>query len=117
MFRDDRPWGSFTVILEGDGFKVKLIEVQPGRRLSYQSHDHRMERWVIVEGTAGVIIEDREFNRSKGEMVEIGIGQRHRLINPSSSTVLKIVEVQLGDYLGEDDITRFKDDFGRAGGT
>ncbi|MBN1540291.1 MAG: phosphomannose isomerase type II C-terminal cupin domain [Candidatus Thermoplasmatota archaeon] len=110
--KEDRPWGVFTVLDEEKGFKVKVIEVLPGKRLSYQSHSGRSERWVIVQGEAEVTLDGHEDRYSRGEVVEIGIGQKHRVSNPGA-TVLKIVEVQLGDYLGEDDIKRYDDDFGR----
>lgn len=110
---EDRPWGNFKVIHEEDGCKIKIIEVQPGKRLSYQSHSHRKERWVIIEGTAEVTIEDHKFTREIGGVVEIEVGQKHRLSNPSNS-ILRLIEVQLGEYLGEDDIERYEDDFGRS---
>jgi mannose-6-phosphate isomerase-like protein (cupin superfamily) len=100
------------VILEGDGFKVKILEVLPGKRLSYQSHSKRRERWVVIEGKAEVTIEGESILKRRGDIVEVDIGEKHRLSNPGRKD-LKIIEVQLGEYLGEDDIIRYEDDFGR----
>jgi len=108
-----RPWGSYTVLEEGRGYKVKRLTVLPGRRLSLQMHHHRSEFWVVVKGTAKVTVDDREFILRKGESTFIPIGSRHRLENPGKIT-LEVIEVQIGDYLGEDDIVRFSDDFGRV---
>lgn len=110
---DRRPWGTFTVIDEGDGFKVKRIEVFPGKRLSYQKHSQRAEHWVVVQGTAKVTLDDREIVIEAGEAIDIAIGSAHRVENPGEQTLL-FIEVQRGDYLGEDDIVRLQDDFGRA---
>jgi len=110
---DRRPWGTFTVLDEGDGFKVKRIEVFPGKRLSYQKHSRRAEHWVVVQGTAKVTLDDREIMVEAGEAIDIGIGSAHRVENPGEQTLL-FIEVQRGDYLGEDDIVRLQDDFGRV---
>ena len=110
---DRRPWGTFTVLDEGDGFKVKRIEVFPGKRLSYQKHSRRAEHWVVVQGTAKVTLDDREIVVEAGEAIDIGIGSAHRVENPGEQTLL-FIEVQRGDYLGEDDIVRLQDDFGRV---
>jgi mannose-6-phosphate isomerase len=110
---DQRPWGTFTVLDEGEGFKVKRIEVFPGKRLSYQKHSRRAEHWVVVQGTAKVTLDDREIVVEAGEAIDIGIGSAHRVENPGEQTLL-LIEVQRGDYLGEDDIERLQDDFGRA---
>jgi len=110
---DQRPWGSFTVLDEGDNFKVKRIEVQPGKRLSYQKHSQRVEHWVVVQGTAKVTLDDRETILSVGTAIDIGLGVAHRVENPGSD-LLVFIEVQRGSYLGEDDIVRLQDDFGRA---
>ena len=110
---DRRPWGSFTVLDEGEGFKVKRIEVYPGKRLSYQKHSRRAEHWVVVQGTAKVTLNDREIVIEAGEAIDIGIGTAHRVENPGEQTLL-FIEVQRGDYLGEDDIVRLQDDFGRV---
>jgi len=110
---DRRPWGTFTVLDEGEGFKVKRIEVFPGKRLSYQKHSRRTEHWVVVQGTAKVTLDDREIVVEAGEAIDIGIGSAHRVENPGEQTLL-FIEVQRGDYLGEDDIVRLQDDFGRV---
>jgi mannose-6-phosphate isomerase len=110
---DRRPWGSFTVLDEGDDFKVKRIEVQPGKRLSYQKHSQRAEHWVVVQGTAKATLDDRETILPVGAAIDIGVGVAHRVENPGSE-LLVFIEVQRGSYLGEDDIVRLQDDFGRA---
>ena len=110
---DRRPWGSFTVLDEGEEFKVKRIEVLPGKRLSYQKHSKRAEHWVVVQGTAKVTLDDREIIVSTGEAIDIATGSAHRVENPGTD-MLVFIEVQRGSYLGEDDIVRLQDDFGRA---
>jgi len=110
---DQRPWGTFTVLDEGEGFKVKRIEVYPGKRLSYQKHSQRAEHWVVVTGTAKVTLDDRDILVEAGEAIDIAIGAAHRVENPSEKTLI-FIEVQRGSYLGEDDIVRLQDDFGRA---
>jgi mannose-6-phosphate isomerase len=110
---DRRPWGSFTVLDEGEGFKVKRIEVLPGKRLSYQKHSKRAEHWIVVQGTAKVTLDDREIIVSTGEAIDIATGSAHRVENPGTE-MLVFIEVQRGSYLGEDDIVRLQDDFGRA---
>lgn len=110
---DSRPWGSWTILDEGDGFKVKRIEVNPHSRLSYQTHEHRAEVWVVTAGTASSIIDGETITTRVGETVNVSVGQPHRIVNDQDSTLV-IIEIQLGDYLGEDDITRLDDDFGRA---
>ena len=110
---DRRPWGTFTVLDEGDGFKVKRIEVLPGKRLSYQKHAQRSEHWIVVQGTAKVTLDDEEINVPAGEAIDIGVGSAHRVEN-ADAELLVFIEVQRGPYLGEDDIVRLQDDFGRA---
>jgi mannose-6-phosphate isomerase len=110
---DRRPWGTFTVLDEGKNFKVKRIEVLPGKRLSYQKHSQRAEHWVVVQGTATVTLDDREIIVSTGEAIDIATGSAHRVENPGTDTLV-FIEVQRGSYLGEDDIVRLQDDFGRA---
>jgi mannose-6-phosphate isomerase-like protein (cupin superfamily) len=110
---DRRPWGTFTVLDEGDGFKVKRIEVLPGKRLSYQKHAQRAEHWVVVRGTARVTLDDREINVPAGQAIDIAVGSAHRVEN-ADTELLVFIEVQRGGYLGEDDIVRLQDDFGRA---
>lgn len=110
---DRRPWGTFTVLDEGENFKVKRIEVLPGKRLSYQKHAQRGEHWFVVQGTAKVTLDDREINVSAGEAIDIAVGSAHRVENPGEE-LLVFIEVQRGSYLGEDDIVRLQDDFGRT---
>jgi mannose-6-phosphate isomerase len=111
---DRRPWGTFTVLDEGEDFKVKRIEVLPGKRLSYQKHSQRAEHWVVVKGTAKVTLDGRDIIVEPGQAIDIGVGVAHRVENPGTEPLL-FIEVQRGGYLGEDDIVRLQDDFGRAG--
>lgn len=110
---DRRPWGSFTVLDEGKDYKVKRIEVLPGKRLSYQKHSRRAEHWVVVQGTAKVTLNDREIIVPPGETVDVPVGAAHRVENPGKELLI-FIEVQCGAYLGEDDIVRLQDDFGRT---
>ena len=109
---DRRPWGTYTVLEEDRGFKVKRIEVLPGKRLSYQKHAQRAEHWFVVEGTAKVALDDAEIMVRAGEAIDIPIGAAHRVENPGDENLV-FIEVQRGTYLGEDDIVRLQDDFGR----
>ncbi len=109
---DERPWGSFTVLDEGEGFKVKRIEVLPAKRLSYQKHARRAEHWFVVEGTAKITLDGAEIIKEAGEAIDIPLGAAHRVENPGEELMV-FIEVQRGDYLGEDDIVRLEDDFGR----
>jgi mannose-6-phosphate isomerase len=109
---DKRPWGSYTVLDEGENFKVKRIEVLPGKRLSYQKHSQRAEHWVVVGGMAKVTLDGREIVLSSGQAIDIDIGSAHRIENPGTEPLV-FIEVQRGSYLGEDDIVRLQDDFGR----
>jgi len=111
---DRRPWGTFTVLDEADGFKVKRIEVLPGKRLSYQKHAQRAEHWFVVEGIAKVTLDGSEILVEAGRAIDIPKGAAHRVENPGEVNLV-FVEVQRGGYLGEDDIVRLEDDFGRAG--
>lgn len=109
----NRPWGSYTVLEEDqDGFKIKRIEVAPGARLSLQSHKRRSEHWVVVSGTATVTNGEEVTTVQKNQSTYIPIGSKHRLENRGSEP-LHIVEIQVGDYLGEDDIQRYEDNYGR----
>lgn len=110
---DRRPWGTYTVLEEAPTFKVKRIEVLPGKRLSYQKHAQRAEHWVVVAGTAKVTLDGREITVRNGEAIDIPVGAAHRVENPGSDDLI-FIEVQRGNYLGEDDIVRLEDDFGRA---
>jgi mannose-1-phosphate guanylyltransferase/mannose-6-phosphate isomerase len=108
-----RPWGSYTVLEEGPGFKVKRVTVNPGGRLSLQLHHRRSEHWVVIAGTARVTRGEEVFDLRVGQSTAIPVETTHRLENPGQETV-HIIEVQNGPYLGEDDIVRFKDDYGRT---
>ena len=111
---DERPWGSFTVLDEGEKYKVKRIEVLPEKRLSYQRHSRRAEHWYVVAGTAKVTLNGVDLLVKTGESVDIGIGDAHRVQNPDPTVRLVFIETQTGDYFGEDDIVRLEDDFGRG---
>ena len=108
-----RPWGSYTVLQEGARFKIKRIEVRPGHALSLQMHHHRSEHWIVVSGTAKVLCDERSYLVAANESTFIPMGARHRLENPGLLNLV-MIEVQCGDYLGEDDIVRFQDDYGRT---
>lgn len=102
----------FKIINEESGFKAKVIRVLPGYQLSYQSHNHRSEHWVIAQGEAIVTIADQDHRLKRGDYIFIKAQQKHRLKNPGLVD-LKVIEVQIGEYLGEDDITRYQDHYGR----
>ena len=108
-----RPWGSYTVLQEGPSFKIKRIEVKPGHTLSLQLHHRRSEHWVVVSGTALVTCGEREYPLAVNESTYIPVETRHRLANRTESPLI-MIEVQCGDYLGEDDIVRFDDLYGRV---
>lgn len=110
---DERPWGSYTVVDEGRDHKVKRIEVLPGRRLSYQRHKRRAEHWFIVSGNAEVTLDGVSYQLNAGESIDIPTGAAHRVAN-SDQQDLVFIEVQHGEYLGEDDIERLEDDYGRV---
>jgi mannose-1-phosphate guanylyltransferase/mannose-6-phosphate isomerase len=108
-----RPWGSYEGVAEGDRFQVKQISVKPGAKLSLQKHQHRAEHWIVVNGTAIVTNGDRVFTLVENQSTYIPIGVTHRLENPGESD-LTLIEVQSGSYLGEDDIVRLDDIYGRS---
>ena len=109
---EHRPWGAWYVLDEGEGYKVKRIEVAPGQRLSYQTHEHRSEHWVVVAGTATCVIDGGELVVGVNETLFVEVGQAHRITNMHDERLV-IVEIQAGPYLGEDDICRLEDDYGR----
>jgi mannose-6-phosphate isomerase len=109
---EERPWGSFTVLDEGAGYKVKRVEVLPQKRLSYQKHTRRSEHWMVVQGVAKVTLDGAEINLATGGVTDIPIGAAHRIENPGSEKLI-FIEIQRGAYLGEDDILRLQDDYGR----
>jgi len=108
-----RPWGGYSSILNGDRFQVKRLFVKPGKRLSLQKHHHRAEHWVVVRGTAEVTRDNEMMMLSENESIYLPLGCTHRLSNPGK-ILLELIEVQTGSYLGEDDIIRIEDEFGRA---
>jgi mannose-6-phosphate isomerase len=107
-----RPWGSFTILEEGQGYKIKRIEVNPGHRLSLQMHHHRSEHWIVISGIAKVTRDEEVIMLSTNESTYVHRFASHRLENPGK-VPLVIIEVQNGEYLGEDDIVRFDDDYAR----
>jgi mannose-6-phosphate isomerase len=109
---EERPWGSHTVLGGGDGYQVKEIVVQPDKRLSYQRHAQRSEHWFVVGGSGQVVLDGRERDVAVGDVVDVPIGQLHRMGNAGTEPLV-FIETQLGVYLGEDDIERIEDDFGR----
>ena len=108
-----RPWGDFEVLRDTERFKSKVIRVTPGHRLSYQSHRHRSEHWIVVRGRPEVTLDGVVHTLAPGEHIHIPQGARHRIANPGDELV-ELIEVQLGSYFGEDDIERFEDDYDRA---
>lgn len=108
-----RPWGFYTVIAEGKGFISKIIHVNPGQKLSVQSHNHRSEHWVVLTGTAKVVLEGKDSILSPGHSIDIAVKEIHSLQNPYDED-LEIIEVQKGEILSEDDIIRYEDMYGRA---
>ena len=112
--QESRPWGGFHILEDAERFKVKRLVVDPGGVLSLQLHHHRAEHWIVVLGTARITLNDNEFDLTVNESTYIPIGARHRISNTTDEP-LHIIEVQCGDYLGEDDIVRFEDNYGREG--
>ncbi len=113
MQYDERPWGNFTVLDEGPTYKVKRIEVLSQKRLSYQKHARRAEHWMVVAGTAKVTLDGRELTLNPGQTVDIPVASAHRVENIGTEKLV-FIEIQRGSYLGEDDITRLQDDYGRT---
>jgi mannose-1-phosphate guanylyltransferase/mannose-6-phosphate isomerase len=109
-----RPWGKFEILRDTDAFKSKVIHVNPGQQLSYQSHKKRAEHWVIIKGQPEVVLNDVVHKLNPGENIYIPLGAKHRIRNPHPTEVVEFVEVQVGTYFGEDDITRYQDDYKRS---
>ncbi len=107
-----RPWGSFTIIERGENYQVKRLVVNPGQRFSLQYHHRRNEHWIVVAGQARATLNDEVRMLGPNETAYLPIGTIHRLENPGTQPLV-IIEVQYGDYLGEDDIVRLADDYGR----
>lgn len=112
IYTEERPWGSFTTILVREGCKVKEIVVNPGQRLSYQSHSKRKETWIVIEGVATVTIDEKVKKIKEGKTIQIPVGAKHRVENKKKE-ILRFIEIQTGTYFGEDDIIRYEDDYGR----
>ena len=108
-----RPWGNYQSIADDSTWQVKLITVKPGNKLSLQMHHHRAEHWIVVKGTAKIQIDEKISILSENQSTFIPLGSKHRLTNPGKIP-LQLIEVQSGSYLGEDDIKRFEDNYGRT---
>lgn len=111
-YSQDRPWGSWHVLDEGPGYKVKRIEVMPGQRLSYQTHEYRSEHWLVIFGVATCVLDGATKVAGPGDCIEVDHRVPHRIENRHAE-LLVIIEVQRGAYTGEDDIFRLEDDYGR----
>ncbi len=110
---DQRPWGNYSILLREPGLQVKRIEIKPGLRFSLQKHLKRAEKWIILSGQGIVTLGEKEIPIHKGVFIDVPQGQVHRMQNTGKDPLV-FIEVQFGDYLGEDDIIRLHDDFGRA---
>ena len=108
-----RPWGNYTVINDQPNYKLKIIEVNPGQRLSYQYHNFRAEVWTVIQGSGEVLIDDKIKKVQYGDCVTIDVKAKHRIANTSKSNLV-FIEVQTGSYFGEDDIVRIQDDYNRV---
>ena len=108
-----RPWGSYESIATDNKWQVKLITVKPGEKLSLQSHNYRSEHWIVVDGKAKVEIDNKELILKDNQSSYIPLGAKHRLSNPGKNNLI-LIEVQCGSYLGEDDIQRYEDNYGRT---
>ena len=112
MISDSRPWGGYEVLHQAPGTQVKRIEVKPGLRFSLQKHLKRSEKWIVIAGSGIATVGSREIAVTKGVFLDVPCGEIHRMQN-TGKELLVFIEVQFGDYLGEDDIVRLADDFGR----
>lgn len=112
IYKENRPWGSFEILLDSESTKVKRITVEPLGKLSYQYHQHRAEHWVVVEGQAQITLDDEVRQLTQGMSVYIPTGAKHRIEN-IGDTPLVFIEVQTGTYFGEDDIVRLEDQYNR----
>lgn len=113
-YKETRPWGEFENLLDAEFCKVKRITVNPGQSPSYQYHHKRAEVWTIVQGNAVITLDDVEQEYKNGDVIQIGVGMKHRVKNQSEAEELIFIEVQTGTYFGEDDIVRLEDNYGRA---
>ncbi len=112
QYTEQRPWGSFTILADADDFKAKRLDVLAGKRMSLQSHQRRSEHWIVATGQAKITVADKILNYSQGEYIFVPKMTKHRIENIGDS-LLTIIEVQLGEYFGENDIVRYEDDFDR----
>ena len=112
-YKENRPWGTFENLLDKEYCKVKEIIIKPNQRPSYQYHHKRSEIWSIVRGQAAVTLDGSTFQVKAGDVVEVPVGCKHRIQNTSDKEDLIFIEVQCGDYFGEDDIVRVEDDYNR----
>lgn len=108
-----RPWGHYVIIAQGEGFQTKIITVHPQQKLSVQSHNHRSEHWVVLSGTAKVVLEGQDYILSRGHSIDIPVKAIHSLQNPYDKDI-QVIEVQMGDDLSEEDIIRYEDIYGRV---
>lgn len=113
MRTEERPWGRYEVLFLSGNTQVKRIEVDPQMRFSLQKHAQRAEKWIVIAGTGVVTLGRKEIRVERGSVIEVGVGEVHRMHNTGDQP-LAFIEVQFGDYLGEDDITRLEDDFSRS---
>tara|TARA_R100001377_G_scaffold84284_1_gene67498 strand:+ start:493 stop:852 length:360 start_codon:yes stop_codon:yes gene_type:complete len=113
-YKEERPWGTFENLLDAEYCKVKEIVIKKGGRPSYQYHHKRSEVWIVVQGEAHVTLDDNSYTCKVGEVINVPVGTHHRVENRQDED-LKFIEVQVGDYFGEDDIVRLEDDYGREG--
>jgi mannose-6-phosphate isomerase-like protein (cupin superfamily) len=112
--KDKRPWGHFEVLHREKGIQIKRLELKPGLQFSLQKHERRSERWIILSGEGLVSVGDKKKSVKKGDFIEIPCSASHRLKNTHSFESLVVLEAQFGEYLGEDDVIRLEDDFGRT---
>lgn len=110
--KTDRPWGNYIIIESELNYKVKKITVNPGQRLSYQFHNKRSESWTIIQGSGIMVMNDNEYQVNYGDSIQIPVKSKHRIHN-NTDNLLVFIEVQTGEYFGEDDIIRIKDDYNR----
>lgn len=110
--KENRPWGTFYVLAEDKKYKIKRIHVNPGKRMSYQFHNKRSELWLIIEGEASITINGKIDQFQRGDLIKIPLKAKHRVENTGKSDLI-FIEVQTGEYFGEDDIIRIDDDFNR----
>jgi mannose-6-phosphate isomerase-like protein (cupin superfamily) len=113
MQSENKPWGSYLILESRPGYQVKRITVLPGAKLSLQSHKHRSEHWTVVNGVAEATVDANHQRLQRGQSVNIPLGAKHRLAN-GGTELLDVIEVQFGDYLGEDDIVRYEDIYNRV---